>query len=95
MLNKNGFAMVYFGVDDNGTVIGQVCSDSTLKELADTIIRDIKPQIIPSLEVLTFEGKQVIKVTASGSLQPCSAYGKYLIRVGAQNRKLARDELVR
>ena len=31
----------------------------------------------------------------SGTQQPYSAYGKFLIRVGTQNRKMSRDELIR
>ena len=95
MINKHGFATIYFGVLDNGDIKGQIVSDSTLKDLADTIMRDIEPKIIPTIETINCDNKMVIKVTASGNQQPYSAYGKFLIRVGTQNRKMSRDELVR
>lgn len=95
IINKHGCGVLYFGVYDNGNIRGQIVSDSTLKDLAESITRDIEPKITPTIESLVIDGKSIIKVSFSGTQQPYSAYGKFLIRVGTQNRKMSRDELIR
>ena len=95
ILNKHGYGELYFGVNDNGEVKGQIVKDSTIKTVADSIIRDIEPRITPTITTIIFDGKDVIKVIFSGSQKPYSAFGKYLIRVGTQNRQMTRDELRR
>lgn len=95
IVNKHGYGVLYFGVYDNGDIKGQIVKDSTLKDLADSIMRDIEPRIIPTIESIVIKGKNIIKVSFSGNQQPYSAYGKFLIRVGTQNRKMSRDELIK
>ena len=93
ILNKHGYGIVYFGVKDNGDICGQIVSDSTLKTIYDAVLRDIEPRIIPTIESLEYEGNTIIKVSFSGNQKPYSAFGKFLTRVGTQNRHLTRDEL--
>lgn len=95
IINKHGYGTLYFGVKDNGDVKGQIVKDSTIKDLTDSIFRDIEPRIIPTIEPINFDEKTVLKVSFSGTQVPYSAFGKFLIRVGTQNRKMSRDELVR
>lgn len=95
IINKHGKGTLYFGVKDNGDVKGQVITDSTIKDVSESIFRDIEPRIIPTIEKIDLDGKQVLKVTFSGTQAPYSAYGKFVIRVGTQNRKMTRDELVK
>lgn len=95
MLNKSGHGEVYFGVNDKGEVKGQPISDQTVRNVTDTIMRDIEPVVTPTVEVPSYDGKTVLKVSFSGNQKPYSAYGKYLIRVGTQNRRMTRDELRR
>lgn len=45
--------------------------------------------------MIEFEGKTILKVNFSGTQVPYSAFGKFLIRVGTQNRKMSRDELMK
>lgn len=61
----------------------------------DGVIRDIEPRITPTITPITYEGKDVLKVSFSGSQKPYSAFGKFLVRVGTQNRQMTRDELRR
>ncbi len=93
ILNKHGYGELYFGVKDNGEVKGQQTSDSTIKELSESISRDIEPRIIPKIEINSFDGKDVVCVYFSGTQRPYSAFGKFQIRVGTQNRIMTRDEL--
>lgn len=45
---------VLFGVFDNGELKGQVISDSTIRNLSDSILRDIEPRIIPTVERIAY-----------------------------------------
>ncbi len=95
ILNKHGKGTLYFGILDDGTIKGQIVSDSTIKGVTDAILRNIEPRITPTVEQVTLHGKSVIKVTFSGKEQPYSAFGRFLIRVGTQNRQMTRSELER
>ncbi len=94
MINKHGYGELYFGVNDDGGVEGQIINDSTIKDLSESISRDIEPRIVPTINVIKNGEKEILKVSFSGTQVPYSAYGKFLIRVGTQNRKLSRDELI-
>lgn len=41
IVNKHSYGELYFGVKDNGDIKGQIITDSTIKNIADGIIRDI------------------------------------------------------
>lgn len=48
MLNKNGRGVLYFGVRNDGEIVGQQIGDRTMREISQGIANAIKPQIIPS-----------------------------------------------
>ena len=95
ILNKHGYGKVLFGVFDNGELKGQVISDSTIRNLSDSILRDIEPRIIPTVERIAYENKEIIEVSFYGNHRPYSAFGRFLIRVGTQNRHMTRNELIK
>lgn len=100
MLNKKGHGTIYFGVDDKGTVKGQEITDNTYKTVTDMVLRDLEPKITPSFEVVKFVGENgrqmdVLKLAFSGEQAPYSAFGRFLVRVGTQNRQMSRAELRR
>lgn len=95
ILNKHCRGTLYFGVDDSGFVQGQQISDSTKKDISRFINDSIEPRITPTIEVLTIEQRNVIKVSFSGHNRPYSVNGRYLIRTGTENRKMSTDELKR
>ncbi len=95
IINKHGYGKVLFGVFDNGDIKGQIVADSTIRNISDSIIRDIEPKIIPTIEVFSYEDKQIIVVSFNGMQRPYSAFGKFLIRVGTQNRHMTRNELIK
>lgn len=45
MLNKHGRGELYFGVRDNGEVIGQDATDATIRQIADWISDKVEPPI--------------------------------------------------
>lgn len=58
ILNKHTKGTLYFGIDDNGFVIGQKqISDSTKKDISRTISEMLEPKIVPTIEILNIEGK--------------------------------------
>lgn len=93
ILNKHESGKIYFGIDDAGNIKGQVISDSTFKTVSDAILRDIEPRIIPTIEKEEHDGKTILKVSFKGTQKPYSAFGRFLTRVGTQNRAMTRNEL--
>ena len=76
MLNKHCSGMVYFGVDDAGTVIGLEIGKDTLKTLSQEIESKIEPKVTPSIEILdSDDGKKYIRVYAEGTDRPYSKDG--------------------
>lgn len=93
MLNKNGYGILYFGVKDNGDVIGQQIGDRTLREISQAIANFIKPQIIPTIKLELIESKNVIVIEVNGIDKPYSAYGKYYMRSADEDRELSPSAL--
>ncbi len=93
MLNKHGKGSVYFGVRDDGEVVGQEIGDKTIRDLTDAIMERIKPQVIPTIETDEFESRKIIIVEVSGNRKPYSADGHYLIRSGSENRRIEPEQL--
>lgn len=89
MLNKNGYGVLYFGVKDNGDVVGQQIGDRTLREISQAIANFIKHQIIPTIEHKLIDNKNVIKIEVYGSEKPYSAYGRYYMRSADEDRELS------
>ncbi len=95
MLNKNKHATLYFGITNKGKAIGQEASDKTLRDISQAISFNIEPAIIPTITALDgpSENLKVIKIEASGSDIPYSAYGQYLIRSADEDKKITREAL--
>ncbi len=81
MLNKHGRGTLYFGVRNDGEVIGQDVTDKTLRAISQEIANKVEPKIVPSIEALdTDDGLKYIKVSFSGTCQPYACDGRYRIR---------------
>ena len=93
MLNKNGKGVLYFGVKNDGEVIGQQIGDRTMREISQGIAVAIKPQVIPTIVTELLEGKNVIKVNVTGDEKPYSAYGKYYMRSADEDREISPQQL--
>lgn len=93
MLNKHGSCELYFGVKNDGGIIGQQIGDSTLRDISQAINTSIKPQIIPTISLILMDDKNVIKVTATGNEKPYSAYGKYYMRSADEDREITPAQL--
>ena len=93
MLNKHGKGELYFGIKDDGTVVGQTVGRNTIKEVTQTIVDNIEPKIYPKVELRQIDGKDCIVVEANGINNPYFAYGRAYIRVGESNKALSPHEI--
>ncbi|MCM1373706.1 MAG: putative DNA binding domain-containing protein [Muribaculum sp.] len=93
MLNKNGRGALYFGVRNDGEIVGQQIGDRTMREISQGIANAIKPQVIPTIIMELCEDKNVIKVMVEGDEKPYSAYGKYYMRSADEDREISPQQL--
>lgn len=81
MLNRHNFGTVYFGVDDNGDVVGLDVGKDTLMDLRNRIRNLIEPAVLCDIEECMEEtGKIYVKVSARGSDVPYSFDGRFYVR---------------
>lgn len=93
ILNKHQKGEVYFGIRDNGEIIGQDISNKTLRDVSKAISEHIEPKIFPHITIKKLSGKSCIYVKFTGSEIPYFAYGRAYIRVGPADRQLSAKEL--
>jgi predicted HTH transcriptional regulator len=95
ILNKNRKGVLYFGVRNDGIVLGQAVSEQTLRDVSRMISERIEPRIYPKVERVKLSGKGCIRVRFSGEDAPYLAFGRAYIRVGEEDRQLSARELER
>lgn len=90
MLNKSGKGKVYFGVSDDGEVLGVKGSlgRETIREIGIRIAEAVKPAVVPRIYFEEYGGDTIIVVEAEGYNRPYSASGEYRIRAGRENKKM-------
>lgn len=81
MLNRHYHGCVYFGVNDNGDVIGLDIGKNTLEDIRNEASNLIKPKVLINCKILSDGDKKYIKVCASGNNVPYSFDGRYFNRV--------------
>lgn len=96
ILNKHKKGTLYFGVKDNGDVIGQDIGKDTERKLSRDISDNIKPAIWYEINTkYSDDGKAFIEVTFNGTDSPYSAYGKYYERFADEDKQISDKELER
>ena len=80
MLNKHNRGVLYFGIKNDGTVVGQMIGAQTTSDISKAIRDYIKPRITPSISVEELEGQRVVRVEVMGEDTPYSSYGRYYVR---------------
>ena len=93
ILNKHKSGKLYFGIKNDGTVVGQNVSVKTIRRVSQTIAANIEPKIYPEIKKIKLENKQCISVNFKGDDIPYYAFGRAYMRVGDENRKLSAKEL--
>jgi len=95
ILNKHGHGKLYFGIRDDGTVIGQQIGTATVKDISKSITDHIDPKIYPDIRIQKIDGKDCLVVIFSGHENLYSAFGRYYLRSGDENKKLSTKEIER
>lgn len=57
ILNKHKSGKVYFGIKDNGEIIGQHITNKTLRDVSKSISENIEPRIYPKVNKVKLEDK--------------------------------------
>jgi len=90
MLNKHGKGKVYYGVANDGTILGlnNNIGQETIKKIGARVSELVKPVIVPKIYFETYEDKTIIVLESEGYNKPYSCGGDYRIRVGSENKKM-------
>jgi len=95
ILNKHQKGEIYFGIKNDGTIVGQVVSEKTVREISKAISDNIEPKIFPKINEVVLNEKKCVHVEFASNNVPYYAYGRAYIRVGDENRQLSAKELER
>ena len=93
ILNKHGVGELYFGIRNDGVVLGQMVSEKTLREISQAVFNFIEPKIYPQITEVTIDDKQCVHVAFSGDDAPYFACGRAYIRVADEDKILSAAEL--
>ena len=85
ILNKHESGDLYFGVRNNGDVIGQEITDSTLRSVSQAVRTGIKPPVYPVIEEQEYEGRHVVHVGFEGKQRPYTAHNIPRIRIADED----------
>lgn len=94
ILNKKGYGVLYFGVRNDGEVIGQSIGQETKRDISSAIRNHIAPECEFDVETKAADdGKQFIVVNFSGDRAPYSAYGKFYLRHSDEDHLMTPNEI--
>lgn len=93
ILNKHQGGKLYFGIKDNGEIIGQDVSSKTIREVSKAISENIEPKIYPTVNKVKLNDKDCILVEFEGDDIPYLAFGRAYMRVGDEDRQLSMKEI--
>lgn len=93
ILNKHGHGKLYFGIKNDGQIVGLTVSERTLREISQTIADNLEPRIYPEIKKIELEGKSIVEVSFAGKDAPYFAHGRVYKRVGDEDRQLSAREL--
>ncbi|MEK6856998.1 MAG: ATP-binding protein [Nanoarchaeota archaeon] len=93
ILNKHHKGQLYFGIKNNGEIIGQDVTENTLREISKSISDHIEPKIYPKINKVLPNNKKCILVDFDGSESPYFAYGRAYMRVSDEDKQLSAKEL--
>lgn len=91
---NSGTGTLYFGISDEGRIIGQEITDNTLRKVSTTILSLIEPRLYPNVYVEKIDKKDVLLIEVKNSPEKPYFYkGKAYKRVGTTNVYLSRYEI--
>lgn len=95
ILNKRGKGRLYFGIENDGRVVGQQIGKSTVKDISKSISDHVDPKIYPDIKVQNISGKDCIIADFSGHEGLYSTYGRFYLRAGEEDKKISTKEIKR
>ncbi len=93
ILNKHQHGELYFGVRPDGTPIGQVVTEESLREVSQKIKNFIEPKIYPEINKVVLDGRDCIHIKFSGDQIPYFSYGIAKIRVADEDLTMSPEEI--
>ena len=93
ILNKHGGGDLYFGVQNDGTPVGQMIGEQTLRDISQAISNGIEPRIYPNINAVYIDRKHCIHIEFSGNNAPYFAFGRAYLRVADEDRVMVSTEL--
>lgn len=93
ILNKHQHGELYFGVKQDGTPIGQVVTEESLREVSQKIKNFIEPKIYPVINKVVIDGRECIYVKFEGNQVPYFAYGVARIRVADEDLVMSSEQI--
>ncbi len=95
ILNKHKKGSLYFGIKNDGSVVGQDVSEKTLRDISEVISNHIEPKIYPQIKKELMNGKKCVRINFYGTNAPYFAFGKAYMRVADEDKQLSASELKR
>ena len=92
ILNKHSYGEVYFGIKNNGSIIGQEVGSKTLRDISQAISENIEPKIYPKIQQIRINNKTCIRVSFQGKDFPYFAFGRAYMRVADEDRQISARE---
>jgi ATP-dependent DNA helicase RecG len=93
ILNKHNGGDLYFGIRNDGVIVGQEISEKTLRDISQSISNHIEPPIYPDIKNVVIDNKDCIHVVFEGENVPYYAYGRAYLRVADEDRVMSPQEL--
>ena len=93
ILNKHGGGELYFGVQNDGTPVGQVVGANTLRDVSQAVSNHLEPKVYPKISEAVINNKRCIHVQFLGDRSPYLAYGRAYIRVADEDKQMSSAEL--
>ena len=93
--NTNG-GVILIGVSDKGQLKGVSVGKESLRNWSNQISQATDPRVIPEIESVTLESKQVVAIRIKEfPIKPVSARGRCFRRVSVSNRVMTPQEIAR
>jgi predicted HTH transcriptional regulator len=94
LANTAGGTMI-FGVSDQLRIEGVTNAEEVQQELARICREDIFPPLLPLLDCIAFDsGRRIVVLDIEGRRRPYRTKdGRFYLRIGAEKREVAREEL--
>ncbi|MCL1984689.1 MAG: putative DNA binding domain-containing protein [Methanomassiliicoccaceae archaeon] len=93
ILNKRKEGTLYFGVENNGDIVGQDIGAKTARDVSHRIYEKIRPIPNISVDVLWDGERRYIRVAFDGKEVPYSSDGRYYMRVSDEDREMTQEQL--